>query len=98
MCVSKKVPSSNLSGTSLFFRPGHSNSIQASDRLMKEIKSIHKSENYKSGVYQYDLINENLYNWKISLVSIEPRPLYGRVLEMPQKVCGGDILQVMTFE
>ena len=23
--------------------------------------------------------------------------LYGRVLEMPQKVCGGDILHVMAF-
>ena len=39
---------------------------------MKEIKAIHKSENYKSGVYQYELINENLYNWKISLVSFPP--------------------------
>jgi len=57
--------------------PGHSNSIQASDRLMKEIKSIHKSENYKSGAYQYDLINENLYNWKVSIVSV--RPYFGEI-------------------
>jgi len=61
--------------------PGHSNSIQASDRLMKEIKSIHKSENYKSGVYQYDLINENLYNWKISLNKLDPDSNLGKELE-----------------
>ena len=74
MCKYKGTQFESQLSFTFLFRPGNSNSIQASDRLMKEIKSIHKSENYKSGVYQYDLINENLYNWKISLVSFQPFP------------------------
>ena len=74
MCKYKRTQFESQLRFTFLFRPGNSNSIQASDRLMKEIKSIHKSENYKSGVYQYDLINENLYNWKISLVSFQPFP------------------------
>jgi len=58
-----------------------SNSIQASDRLMKEIKSIHKSENYKSGYYQYDLIDESLYNWKVSLHKLDPDSTLGKELK-----------------
>lgn len=61
--------------------PGHSNSIQASDRLMKEIKSIHKSENYKSGVYQYDLIDDSLYNWKVSINKLDPDSTLGKELK-----------------
>ena len=35
---------------------------------MKELKAIYKSTNYKEGHYTVDVVNENIYEWKGSLV------------------------------
>ena len=45
-------------------------SVQATDRLMKELKEVYKSENYKSGIFTVELKDENLYEWDIFLKTL----------------------------
>ena len=47
-----------------------SHSIQASDRLMKEIKSIYKSNSYKDGNYTIEVVDDNIYEWTVQIVSV----------------------------
>src|SRR5271170_5866823 len=45
-----------------------SGSVQATDRLMKELRDVYKSDSYKRGVYTIDLLNDsNLYEWHVQL-------------------------------
>ena len=39
----------------------------ASDRLMKELQRVYKSECYKKGLYTVDLVDESLYEWRVQL-------------------------------
>ena len=48
-------------------------SIQATDRLMKEMKSIYKSESYKSGYYTVEPVDDNVYEWNVALVRFQLR-------------------------
>ena len=48
-----------------------SGSITASDRLMKELREIYRSNNYKNGVYSIDLEKDNLYEWYIKLKKVD---------------------------
>ncbi|KAL5260734.1 hypothetical protein ACHWQZ_G010776 [Mnemiopsis leidyi] len=47
-------------------------SVQATDRIMKELKEIYKSEGYKTGVYTVSINNDNLYNWDVFLQKVDP--------------------------
>lgn len=47
-------------------------SIQATDRLMKEIKSIYKSQSFKDGNYTIDIVNDNVYEWNVALLKVDP--------------------------
>ncbi|KAF7637212.1 UBIQUITIN_CONJUGAT_2 domain-containing protein [Meloidogyne graminicola] len=38
-------------------------SVTASDRLMKELRQIYSSDNYKNGVFSIELEKDNLYEW-----------------------------------
>jgi ubiquitin-conjugating enzyme E2 Q len=49
-----------------------SGSITASDRLMKELREIYRSENYKNGVFTIDLEKDNLYEWNVKLRKVDP--------------------------
>ena len=51
------------------FRPSQKSSVQATDRLMKDIKSIYKSDSYKNGNYTVELPDDNVYEWRVALVS-----------------------------
>lgn len=42
-------------------------SVTASDRLMKELSKVHKSESHKKGLYTVELVDDNLYEWSIKL-------------------------------
>lgn len=46
-------------------------SVQASDRLMKELKEVYKSESFKSGVFTVELIDESLYEWSVKLSIVD---------------------------
>ncbi|CAD5206681.1 unnamed protein product [Bursaphelenchus okinawaensis] len=58
-------------------------SVTASDRLMKELKEIYRSENYKNGVYSIDLVKDNLYEWNVKLYKVDPdSPLAGDIRQL----------------
>ncbi|KAG9511344.1 Ubiquitin-conjugating enzyme E2 Q2 [Fragariocoptes setiger] len=42
-------------------------SVQATDRLMKELREVYKSDSYKSGIFTVDLVDDSLYEWHIKL-------------------------------
>lgn len=46
---------------------GSSSSVRASDRLMRELRDIYRSSNFKSGLYAVELIDDSLYNWHIKV-------------------------------
>uniref|UniRef100_A0A8W8HMU9 Ubiquitin-conjugating enzyme E2 Q2 n=1 Tax=Magallana gigas TaxID=29159 RepID=A0A8W8HMU9_MAGGI len=41
-------------------------SVQATDRLMKELRDVYRSDSYKMGIYSVDLVNDSLYEWNIN--------------------------------
>jgi ubiquitin-conjugating enzyme E2 Q len=49
-----------------------SGSVQATDRLMKELRDIYKSPNFKSGAYQVELVNDSLYEWNVKIQRVDP--------------------------
>uniref|UniRef100_A0A915LIM3 UBC core domain-containing protein n=1 Tax=Meloidogyne javanica TaxID=6303 RepID=A0A915LIM3_MELJA len=46
-------------------------SVTASDRLMKELKQIYSSDNYKNGVFSIELEKDNLYEWNVKLKKVD---------------------------
>ncbi|KAI6203017.1 UBC core domain-containing protein [Aphelenchoides besseyi] len=49
-----------------------SGSVTASDRLMKELREIYRSENYKNGTFTIELHQDNLYEWTVRLLKVDP--------------------------
>uniref|UniRef100_A0A674N133 E2 ubiquitin-conjugating enzyme n=1 Tax=Takifugu rubripes TaxID=31033 RepID=A0A674N133_TAKRU len=49
-----------------------SGSVQASDRLMKELREIYRSQSYKTGIYSVELVNDSLYEWHVKLRTVDP--------------------------
>uniref|UniRef100_A0A3Q3E5D8 E2 ubiquitin-conjugating enzyme n=1 Tax=Hippocampus comes TaxID=109280 RepID=A0A3Q3E5D8_HIPCM len=49
-----------------------SGSVQASDRLMKELREIYRSQSYKTGIYSVELVNDSLYDWHVKLRTVDP--------------------------
>ncbi|CAF0772514.1 unnamed protein product [Brachionus calyciflorus] len=47
-------------------------SPMANDRLMKELRDIFKSDNYKNGIYTVELKNDSLYDWNVYLHKVDP--------------------------
>ncbi|KAG2462505.1 UB2Q1 enzyme, partial [Polypterus senegalus] len=45
-----------------------SGSVQATDRLMKELRDIYKSESFKAGNYTVELVSDSLYDWNVKLL------------------------------
>ncbi|XP_055637599.1 ubiquitin-conjugating enzyme E2 Q2 isoform X2 [Toxorhynchites rutilus septentrionalis] len=49
-----------------------SGSVQATDRLMKELRDIYRSDSFKSNMYSIELVNDSIYEWNIRLMSVDP--------------------------
>lgn len=47
-------------------------SIQATDRLMKELRDVYRSDSFKRGTYSVGLNNDNLYDWTIKIIRVDP--------------------------
>nr|XP_034368308.1 ubiquitin-conjugating enzyme E2 Q2-like isoform X2 [Arvicanthis niloticus] len=63
-----------------------SGSVHASNRLMKELREIYRSQSYKSGTYSVELINDSLYNWHVKLRKVDPdSPLYSDLQLLNEK-------------
>ena len=49
-----------------------SGSVQATDRLMKELRDIYRSDSFKRGHYVVELVNDSLYEWHVKLYRFDP--------------------------
>lgn len=76
-----------------------SGSVQATDRLMKELREIYKSESYKKGVFTVELVNDCLYEWHIRLKKVDPdSPLYTDLQTFKEKENKDHILFNCSFK
>ncbi|XP_052028699.1 ubiquitin-conjugating enzyme E2 Q2-like isoform X1 [Apodemus sylvaticus] len=83
--INKNLWKAHSSGTT-------SGSLLASNRLMKELREIYRSQCYKSGTYSVELINDNLYDWHVKLKKVDPdSPLY-RDLQLLKEKEGIDFI------
>lgn len=76
-----------------------SGSVQATDRLMKELRDIYRSESFKKGVFTVDLVNDSLYEWHIRLKKVDPdSPLYTDLMTYKEKESKDHILLSCSFK
>ncbi|KAG5273723.1 hypothetical protein AALO_G00154750 [Alosa alosa] len=63
-----------------------SGSVQASDRLMKELREIYRSQSFKSGIYSVELVNDSLYEWHVKVKTVDPdSPLHSDLQVLKEK-------------
>ncbi|NWY90054.1 UB2Q2 enzyme, partial [Loxia curvirostra] len=63
-----------------------SGSVQASDRLMKELRDIYRSQSFKTGIYSVELVNDSLYEWHVKLLKVDPdSPLHSDLQVLKEK-------------
>uniref|UniRef100_A0A671WEF7 E2 ubiquitin-conjugating enzyme n=1 Tax=Sparus aurata TaxID=8175 RepID=A0A671WEF7_SPAAU len=63
-----------------------SGSVQASDRLMKELREIYRSQSYKTGIYSVELVGDSLYEWHVKLRTVDPdSPLHSDLQVLKEK-------------
>ncbi|XP_038147116.1 ubiquitin-conjugating enzyme E2 Q2-like isoform X1 [Cyprinodon tularosa] len=63
-----------------------SGSVQASDRLMKELREIYRSQSYKTGIYSVELVSDSLYEWHVKLRKVDPdSPLHSDLQVLKEK-------------
>ncbi|XP_077479220.1 ubiquitin-conjugating enzyme E2 Q2-like [Stigmatopora argus] len=63
-----------------------SGSVQASDRLMKELREIYRSQSYKTGIYSVELVSDSLYEWHVKLRTVDPdSPLHSDLQVLKEK-------------
>ncbi|XP_076443773.1 ubiquitin-conjugating enzyme E2 Q1-like [Babylonia areolata] len=76
-----------------------SGSVQATDRLMKELRDIYKSESYRKEIFTVELVNDCLYDWNVSLKKVdEDSLLYQDMQTFKEKEGGDSILLNFTFK
>ncbi|CAF0820803.1 unnamed protein product [Didymodactylos carnosus] len=63
----QKISTASATATSSL----QSTSIQATDRLMKELREIFRSESYKKGYYTVELVDDSLYDWNVKLYHVD---------------------------
>lgn len=76
-----------------------SGSVQATDRLMKELKEVYCSESFKRGVFTVDLVNDSLYEWNVKLKIVDPdSPLHNDMQVLKEKEGKDHILLNFLFK
>lgn len=61
-------------------------SVQATDRLMKELRDIYRSDTFKQNMYSIELVNDSIYEWNIILKSVDSdSPLHKDLLQLKEK-------------
>ncbi|XP_054285467.1 ubiquitin-conjugating enzyme E2 Q2-like [Macrosteles quadrilineatus] len=82
-----------------YLRGQVSGSVQATDRLMKELRDIYRSETFKKGMYSIELVSDSLYEWNIRLMSVDPdSPLHNDLVLLKEKEGKDSILLNMLFK
>ncbi|XP_023015798.1 ubiquitin-conjugating enzyme E2 Q2 [Leptinotarsa decemlineata] len=76
-----------------------SGSVQATDRLMKELRDIYRSDSFKKKMYQIELVNDSLYEWNVRLMCVDPDSPLSHDLQILKEKEGKDsILLNMLFK
>lgn len=76
-----------------------SGSVQATDRLMKELRDIYRSDSFKNNMYSIELVNDSIYEWNIRLRSVDPdSPLYNDLMQLKEKEGKDSILLNIMFK
>ncbi|CAD7087262.1 unnamed protein product [Hermetia illucens] len=76
-----------------------SGSVQATDRLMKELRDIYRSDSFKSNMYSIELVNDSIYEWNIRLKSVDPdSPLHNDLVLLKEKEGRDSILLNIMFK
>jgi len=76
-----------------------SGSVQATDRLMKELRDIYRSPSFKSGAYQVELVNDSLYEWNVKIMRVGPdSPLAADLKKLKEREGKDHILLSFTFK
>lgn len=74
-------------------------SVQATDRLMKELRDIYRSDTFKKNMYSIELVNDSIYEWNIRLMSVDPdSPLHNDLLLLKEKEGKDSILLNIMFK
>ncbi|XP_063955517.1 ubiquitin-conjugating enzyme E2 Q1-like [Lytechinus pictus] len=76
-----------------------SGSVGATDRLMKELKDIYRSDSYrKKKMYSVDLVNDSLYDWMVKIYTVDSDSLlHADLCKLKEKEGKDHILLNMTF-
>lgn len=73
--------------------------MQATDRLMKELRDIYRSDAFKKNMYSIELVNDSIYEWNIRLKSVDPdSPLHSDLLQLKEKEGKDSILLNILFK
>lgn len=76
-----------------------SGSVQATDRLMKELRDIYRSDSFKKGMYTVELVSDSLYEWNIKLLCVDPDSPLHKDLALLKEKEGKDCIQLnMIFK
>lgn len=74
-------------------------SVQATDRLMKELREVYKSDSYKSGVFTVELIDDSLYEWNVRLSIVDSEsPLHNDLKQLKEKGGKDHILLHISYK
>jgi len=74
-------------------------SVQATDRLMKELRDIYKSDSFKKEIYTIELVNDCLYEWNVRLKKVDQDSgLYTDMQVFKEKEGKDHILLNFTFK
>lgn len=61
-------------------------SVQATDRLMKELREVYKSDSYKNGIFTVELVDDSLYEWHVKLNIVDPESsLHTDLLQLKER-------------
>uniref|UniRef100_A0A8W7PLZ9 UBC core domain-containing protein n=2 Tax=gambiae species complex TaxID=44542 RepID=A0A8W7PLZ9_ANOCL len=76
-----------------------SGSVQATDRLMKELRDIYRSDSFKNNMYSIELVNDSIYEWNIRLMSVDPdSPLHNDLVLLKEREGKDSILLNIIFK
>lgn len=82
-----------------YLRGSVSGSVQATDRLMKELREVYRSESYRRGVFSVDLVNDSLYEWNVKLLIVDSdSPLHSDMTLLKEKEGKDHILLNILFK
>ncbi|KFM12889.1 Ubiquitin-conjugating enzyme E2 Q1, partial [Pygoscelis adeliae] len=69
-----------------------SGSVQATDRLMKELRDIYRSPSFKGGYYAVELVNDSLYDWNVKLLKVDEDSALHNDLQILKEKEGTDFI------